>query len=75
MSADDQQAFALRAEYDKDFAGATAASPDGSLIDIGDRLANNNGVIVTSDPDEIGVFAAHPALKAVPVPTTKKGGR
>ena len=72
MSEDATQAFALR-ESVKDLQGATVAcGSDGRTLDVSALLAKGDGVIVTSDPDEIRSLEGVDVLKSVPVPAPAK---
>lgn len=42
----DQYAFALRADAEEDFGGASTTLPGGELFDIGEALEKGNGTIV-----------------------------
>lgn len=72
----DKRAYALK-ESAGDLSSAAATLPDGRSIDIGSRLKNNAGVLVTSDPDEQRVLDGLSLLKEVPVPkqSAKSGGK
>lgn len=50
------------------FVGATFSLPDGTLFDIGQALADHDGVIATEEQALIAGLADNPALKRVPVP-------
>ena len=54
-------AFEARGEFD----GATTSMPDGSLVNISERLANNNGLITTNDEQLANALRGHPAVKEV----------
>lgn len=54
-------AFEARGEFD----GATTSLPDGSLVNIAERLANNNGRIETNDEQLAAALRGHPAVKEV----------
>lgn len=47
------------------FDGATTVLPDGSLVDIAARLANNNGRIETNDSALADALRGHPSLREV----------
>ncbi len=63
----DKRAYALK-ETIHDFAGGSTTVTDGKRLDFGARLKNNDGVIVTSDGDEIRALEMVDSLKSVPVP-------
>lgn len=63
-------AFAPRAEFEPVDGGSVGLS-DGSLINVGERLKNNDGVIVTSVQEEIEALRGCFFLKEVSVPTEK----
>jgi hypothetical protein len=68
----DERHFELRAEYAKDFNGATMAyGAAGETVNIGSRLENGNGTISTKDGLLANAFAGHPALKEVSAPSAK----
>ena len=66
----EMRAFALK-ETNSDFAGGSTTMTDGKRLDFGARLKNNDGVIVTSDPEEIRALEFVESLKSVPVPAEK----
>jgi hypothetical protein len=70
----DKVAFALK-ESISDFAGGSTTLADGKALNFGARLANNDGVIVTSDAEEIAALQGVPALKQVPVPSEKAAAK
>lgn len=68
-------AYALKAEYERDFAGASMAARDGSTINLGARLENGGGVIVVDpekDADLASGLDANEAFKQVPVPKPRE---
>ena len=58
-----QYAFEANGQFD----GATAALPDGSLVDISNRLSKD-GRIETNDEALATVLRGHPAVNEVPPP-------
>jgi hypothetical protein len=64
---DDQVAFALKADYDLDSAGAIVVNHHRDL-NVRAALEDNDGVYVTADADEIRTLDAYPPVKRVPVP-------
>lgn len=76
MAKSDEKAFALKAEYESDFAGASLAlGPEGKTVDLKARLDNGGGTIRTSDPVEIAAYRQHEALKEVSAESAKAGGK
>ena len=66
----DAAAFELTAEF-SDADGGSVGLPDGSLINVGERLKNGDGVIVVNKQEEIDALRATFFLKEVPVPSGK----
>lgn len=70
-------AFELTAEF-SDADGGSVGLPDGSLINVGERLKNGDGVIVTNKQEEIDALRGCFFLKETDVPkasaSSKKGG-
>lgn len=76
MAEKSERAFELKAEFEKDFAGASMAfGPEGKTVNIKDRLDNNGGTIVTDDMELANALAGHDALKEVPVPSSGSSGK
>lgn len=63
----DEVHFALKESVAKDFAGGSLAYGDGKTMNLKSRLGDN-GVISTSDPDEVKALQSVPALKEVSDP-------
>lgn len=60
----DEVHFALKESVAKDFAGGSLAYGDGRTMNLKSRLGDD-GVISTSDADEINALRSVPALKEV----------
>jgi hypothetical protein len=63
-------AFELTPEF-KDADGGSVGLPDGSLINVGERLKNADGPIVVTKQEEIDALRAAFFLREVDVPSGK----